>query len=115
MPWKHSRSSNASTLLTSTGHPWPANVLCLNQGSHVLAGKAADESGMFAVFWPAGTGPSRDIDISQWPATAFEIMLPDAPRGWTLFSVDEPQCYDALVVGGRTRIYSVEIAIRWDE
>lgn len=101
----------ADSLLSTDG---AERRVCLNAGVFVLAAVMApiaafdsDESELVfgaAYVRPAGAGP-LDPTVTQM------VLRPDSPHGWTSFGVDEPACFNIVVVNGRARIYQLGVFV----
>lgn len=88
--------------------------VCLNAGVFVLAAVMApmtafdpDDSDLLlarAYVQPDGAGPLE-------PTLAQVVLRPESAQGWTSFQVEEPACFNIVVINGRARIYQLGVFV----
>ena len=85
--------------------------VCLNAGAYVLALHIA-EGGEFAL---ASLFPEGEDDYLIAATVGFDPETdPESDMWeWTSFKVEEPACFEARVIYGRLRLYSLRVGVSW--
>ena len=88
--------------------------VCLNAGVFVLA----------AVMAPMTAFDSEDSDLllagahvqpdgaePLAPTLAQMVLRPESAQGWKSFDVDEPACFEIVVINSRARLYQLGVSV----
>ena len=96
--------------------------VCLNRGLFVLAVEAYDAGVAVAMArsYQSEGGPTGLDNIVSSTMAAQGLPMQVQPRdgsirngaGWDALTVEEPQCYEVFVNGGRARLYQVLVDVR---
>ncbi len=107
----------ADTASVSTESEHSAETrFCLNAGWFVLTAKVHDaQRASVAGIWPAGRMPPLNPSPEQASRPVADVMVIRRSREWAwhAFYVGTPQCYDLRVLGGRARVYQLDVGVNW--